>query len=82
MQSADSAPLGLQFLLTAAEELVAPREDLSSGRRAELRQLLLREVPATLAVLTGERRWWESVRDGGESERDGGESVREMAVRE
>ena len=54
VQSSDSTLLGLQFLLTAAEELVAPREDLSCARRTELRQLLLREVPATLAVLTGE----------------------------
>ncbi|XP_037073807.1 exportin-6-like [Pollicipes pollicipes] len=53
VQSPDAAPLGLLFLLTAAEELVAPREDISCARRAELRQLLLREVPATLTVLTG-----------------------------
>ncbi|XP_043246951.1 exportin-6-like isoform X1 [Amphibalanus amphitrite] len=53
VQSSDSTLLGLQFLLTAAEELVAPREDLSCARRTELRQLLLREVPATLVVLTG-----------------------------
>lgn len=51
--SASSATLGLLFLQTTSEELGTPRDDLLSGRKAELKQRLLQLVPQTLAILTG-----------------------------
>ena len=37
--------LGLNMLLIASEELATPREDLSTSRKAELKYLLLEQVP-------------------------------------
>lgn len=53
IQSSEHAVLGLVFALTASEELVSPREDLSSARREELRRLLLAQVPQLFTSLTG-----------------------------
>lgn len=37
-----------------SEELVCPREDLSVGRKEELKKLLLEQIPTVLNLLTGE----------------------------
>lgn len=49
----ETSILGLVLLKTASEELACPRDDLSVSRKTELRRLLLEQVPAALAVLTG-----------------------------
>ncbi|EEC15411.1 Exportin-6, putative, partial [Ixodes scapularis] len=52
-QTSETCLLGLVLLKTASEELACPRDDLSVSRKAELRRLLLEQVPAALAVLAG-----------------------------
>ncbi|XP_065345250.1 exportin-6-A [Cloeon dipterum] len=52
VHSHDHTALGLVFALTASEELVSPREDLSSARKDELRRLLLLQVPNLFRALT------------------------------
>jgi hypothetical protein len=41
------------FALTASEELVSPREDLSSARKDELKRLLLLQVPTLFRSISG-----------------------------
>ncbi len=49
----DSMRLGLSTLLIASEELASPRDDLPTGRKEELRRLLVAQAPIMLdAVYT------------------------------
>ncbi|XP_063040204.1 exportin-6 [Engraulis encrasicolus] len=52
VQTPAMTSLGLVLLKMTSEELVCPREDLSVGRKDELRKLLLEQIPTVLNLLT------------------------------
>lgn len=54
LQKVETRQLGLLFLLTTSEELISPREDLSVDRKAELKKLLLAQMPQVFSILLGE----------------------------
>lgn len=51
LHKSETRQLGLLFLLTTSEELIAPREDLSVDRKAELKKLLLAQMPQVFSIL-------------------------------
>lgn len=53
LQKPETRSLGLLFMLTTSEELIAPREDLSVDRKNELKKLLLAHMPDVFSILSG-----------------------------
>ncbi|KAK6641177.1 hypothetical protein RUM44_012886 [Polyplax serrata] len=52
LQKPETRSLGLLFMLTTSEELIAPREDLSVDRKNELKKLLLAHMPDVFSILS------------------------------